>query len=335
MPLASCIAIFLAGLAKAQDFTALPQEVVDALADQYQYAGEVTNHATSDPEIPKVKLQNARDALKKAITGLPLTTKQDYVREGGKPVDGTEFDFVAYTLSAEGYDNHAYLILHSLCAYGGFGGGKINWNWKYYGIDAPNPDIMFTCNKDSSNEKELVQLYKDKLKGEVLVKSISFGSNPTVGEAKPRDLTSQKLINNSTLQQEMSYTVEYSKGSTTSWSNTFGFGASCTSTIEVSEQVEGFGPKGSYALTYSEQFTGSWGGGTSKGTTTSYTFPVQVPPHTTYIATSTVQEATVAVDYTMVLQVGDTEVTVDGVWSGVTTSQATYDVQPANLSVLV
>lgn len=180
---------------------------------------------------------------------------------------------------------------------------------------------------DAKTNRAYFDSYAEKIGGEVVLTKVDFDIDEakTMG-TKPLVVASQTLANAGDVDQSMSFTYSASEGSTKGWSHTVGFSVGVSTTVGADFVFASAETTFSFETSYS----GSWTGEASEGTEKTYTYPLVVPPHTTYKAKATVHEVNMEVPYTMTLSIGGNSYTIDGMWTGVAVSTATYTVEPVS-----
>lgn len=143
---------------------------------------------------------------------------------------------------------------------------------------------------------------------------------------KPVIVADQKLINNGDVQQSMEFTFTVDEGKTYSMSKqtSFKFG------VKVGFDAGFIGFAGRYGLSLEVSQARACTKATTTSKTKSYKFPVDVPPHSTYVAKGMVHEARMKVPYELVFDFGGTKKSMYGTWEGVAVSSVTYKVSPVH-----
>ena len=177
---------------------------------------------------------------------------------------------------------------------------------------------------DAVRDKANLAMYFSKMQGPVKVVAMKFIMDEAkILSQKLKIVARERLINNSDVQQAMTISFTVTEGKTTSVSRTINFSYG----IDVSFSVGffGFATFGfmvSFLFTHGKTFTESINTGISK----TYTFPISVPPHTSYRAQGTVHEAKMHVPYELVFDFGGAQRSIKGVWKGVAVSEATFEI---------
>ena len=179
---------------------------------------------------------------------------------------------------------------------------------------------------DAEGDEAKVKSYYRKISGEVKLVSMNFimDTAKILGE-KPLAMPEQTLINRGDIPQTMEFSFAVTEGSTKSLSTTVGFQYGITQGLEIG--FEGFG-KASLQVSFQLSASKTMRESMQKGVTKTYTFPLTVPPKSTYTAKAIVQEAEMNVEYNMVLDIGGYQKTMTGTWNGVAVSRASYEVKP-------
>ena len=199
---------------------------------------------------------------------------------------------------------------------------NMGWNIAWYWANT-----LYGYKDDAKRDKAKLEADYRKIHGEVKLVDVKFDIDKAkVLQEKPKMFAANTLPNHTDLNQSMSYQFKTTQGSTTSVSTTIGFEFSVTESMEVG--FEGIG-KFSVGITFKLSSSTTFARSMSEQVSKSYSFPLVVPPHTTYIAEAMVHEATMDVPYELVFDFGGTKRTIPGVWKGVAVSSATYKVSKA------
>lgn len=177
---------------------------------------------------------------------------------------------------------------------------------------------------DAKADKAKVESYFKKIAGKVELIAMNFYMDTAqILSTKPKAMPEEELINNSDIDQTMSFAVEITEGKTNSVSHTIAFEYSVGVGFEAG--FFGFG-KSDYEVSFAFSHSHTFEQSIQIGVTKTYTFPLTVPQHSTYVAHAIVQEAHMTVDYDLVLRIGGVRKTIQGTWDGVAVSRATYEV---------
>ena len=197
---------------------------------------------------------------------------------------------------------------------------NMGWNSAWYWANT-----LYGYDDDAKRDKAKLEADYNKIHGDInLVDMKFFTDKAKTLTAKPKVIAEQTLPNYTDLQQGMTFQFSTSRGTTTSVSTTVGFKFTISSSIEVG--FEGFG-KASLGFSAELSSSTTLADSLSKGETKTYTFPLVVPPHTTYTAKGMVNEANMDVPYELVFDFGGTRKSIYGTWKGVAVSTATYVVK--------
>ena len=196
---------------------------------------------------------------------------------------------------------------------------NMGWNIAWYWANT-----LYGYNDDAKRDKAKLEADYSKIHGDVKLLDMKFYTDQAkVLQEKPKVVAEQTLPNETDIQQSMSFQFTTTRGTTTSVSTTIGFKYSVTESMEVG--FEGFG-KFSVGISFELSSSTTFATSMSKSISKSYTFPLAVPPHTTYSAKGTVHETTMDVPYELVFDFGGAKRTISGMWKGVAVSTATYKV---------
>jgi len=177
---------------------------------------------------------------------------------------------------------------------------------------------------DAIANKAIYESYFDKIVGDANLIEMNFLMDQAkILQEKPIVVSEQTLVNNGGIENAMSFTFSVTEGKTKSLSHTasFEFGITMGFDSEIIGKYE-VSFKFSSSQTVSESL--------STGKTKTYTFPLNVPAHTTYNAKAIVHEAEMDVPYEFVFDIGGTKKIIEGTWRGVATSTATYEINEVN-----
>ena len=177
---------------------------------------------------------------------------------------------------------------------------------------------------DAKRDQANVDSYFNKIRGDINLVALNF----FIDEAKilsqtPKVVSEKNLVNNSDVEQAMTFSFSMTEGKTHSTSHSIGFSYGINSSFKAG--FSGFGEL-NLELSFSFARSHTLEQSTSTGTTKSVEFPLSVPAHSTYVATGMVYEAEMDIPYELVFDFGGAHRKIKGQWKGIACSKATYQV---------
>lgn len=177
---------------------------------------------------------------------------------------------------------------------------------------------------DAKRDQANLDSYFNKIRGDINL----VGMNFIMSEAKilsqtPKVVSEKTLVNNTDVDQAMTFGFSMTEGKTHSASHTIGFSYGINASFKAG--FSGFGEI-NFELSFSFSHSHTFEQSVSTGTTKSVEFPLSVPAHSTYIAKGMVYEAEMEIPYELVFAFGGAHRKLRGHWKGVACSKATYQV---------
>ncbi|XP_020619946.1 uncharacterized protein LOC110057699 [Orbicella faveolata] len=177
---------------------------------------------------------------------------------------------------------------------------------------------------DAKRDQANLAWYFNKIHGEINLVAMNF----ILDEAKilsqtPKVVSKRNLVNNSDVDQAMTFSFSMTEGKTHSTSHTIGFRYGINSSFKAG--FSGFGEV-NFELSFSFSHSHTFEQSTRTGTTKSVEFPLSVPAHSTYVATGMVSEAEMEIPYELVFDFGGAHRKLRGHWKGIACSKAEYQV---------
>ena len=177
---------------------------------------------------------------------------------------------------------------------------------------------------DAKRDQANFDSYFNKIRGEInLVAMNFFMDEAKILSQKPKVVSEKNLVNNTDVDQAMTFGFSMTEGKTHSTSHSIGFSYGIKSSFKAG--FSGFAEVNvelSFSFSRSHTFEQSTNTGTSK----SVEFPLSVPAHSTYVAKGIVSEAEMEIPYELVFEFGAAHRKVRGDWKGVACSKTTYQV---------
>ena len=177
---------------------------------------------------------------------------------------------------------------------------------------------------DAKRDQANLDSYFNQIRGDVnLVAMNFFMDEAKILSQTPKVVSEKNLINNTGVDQAMTFGFSMTEGTTHSTSHTIGFSYGINSSFKAG--FSGFG-EFNFELSFNFSHSHTFDQSTSTGTTKSVEFPLKVPAHSTYVAKGMVYEAEMEIPYELVFNFGGAHRKVRGQWKGVACSKATYQV---------
>jgi len=177
---------------------------------------------------------------------------------------------------------------------------------------------------DVKRDKANLESYFDKIRKEInLVAMNFFMDEAKILSQTPKVVSEKDLINNTDVDQAMTFSFSMTEGRTHSTSHTIGFSYGIN--WSFTPGFSGFSEI-NLELSFSFSHEHTFEQCTSTGTTKSVEFPLSVPAHSTYVATGMVYEAEMEIPYELVFDFGGAHRKLRGHWKGIACSKATYQV---------
>ena len=309
----------------------LPPEIAEAIKESaWQAAVSVSNERfgkTSTAKEAKAKWQNSAQAMKKAGEKvISPETCEDLKNMFWRSAWHTSNTRKGYDSDAKKDIGIVEECYDKICKRNEFSGSLAS-NLKDLGLTA---GWYWAHNLKGDDEagadKAKFEAVYEKIAGEVKLVDIKFLTDKAklLGQ-KPIVASHQTFVNDGDLEQSNELKFSFSEGTTSSWSNTFGFKFGVTAEFSAGFPLVA---KAKYALSLDISDSQSFSGGSSQSKSKDYTYPLKVPPHSTYEATATINEAQMDVPYEMIYDFGGKRISLFGTWKGVATSEVNYVVKP-------
>ena len=177
---------------------------------------------------------------------------------------------------------------------------------------------------DAKRDQANFDSYFNKIREEISLVAMNFFMNEAkILSQKPKVVSEKNLVNNTDVDQAMTFGFSMTEGKTHSTSHSIGFSYGINSSFKA-----GFSGSAEVKVELSFSFSRShtFEQSTSTGTTKSVEFPLSVPAHSTYVAKGIVSEAEMEIPYELVFEFGGAHRKVRGDWKGVACSKTTYQV---------
>ena len=177
---------------------------------------------------------------------------------------------------------------------------------------------------DAKRDQANLDSYFDKIHGEINLLAMNFFMEEAkILSQRPKEVSRDDLVNNTDIDQAMTFSFSMTEGKTHSISHTIGFSYGINSSFKAG--FSGFGEI-NFELSFSFSHSHTFEQSTSTGTTKSFEFPLTVPAHSSYVAKGMVNEAEMEIPYELVFDFGGARRKVRGHWKGIACSKATYQV---------
>ena len=177
---------------------------------------------------------------------------------------------------------------------------------------------------DAKRDQANLDSYFSKIRGEInLVAMNFFMDQAKILSQTPKVVSEKNLVNNSDVDQAMTFGFSMTEGKTYSTSHTIGFSYGINASFNAG--FSGFGEI-NFGLSFSFSHSHTFEQSVSTGTTKSVEFPLSVPAHSTYNAKGMVSEAEMEIPYELVFDFGGAHRKLKGHWKGLACSKATYRV---------
>ena len=177
---------------------------------------------------------------------------------------------------------------------------------------------------DAKRDQANLHSYFNKICGEInLVAMNFFMDDAKILSQTPKVVSEKDLVNNSDVDQAMTFGFSMTEGKTYSTSHTIGFSYGINSSFKAG--FSGFGEI-NFELSFSFSRSHTFEQSVSTGANKSVEFPLSVPAHSAYVAKGMVSEAEMEIPYELVFDFGGARRKLRGHWKGVACSKATYQV---------
>ena len=181
---------------------------------------------------------------------------------------------------------------------------------------------------DAKRDQANLDSYFNKIRKEISLVAMNFFMDEAkILPQEPKVVSAKDLVNNSDVEQAMTFSFTMTEGRTHSTSHSIAFNYGINSSFMAG--FSGFGEI-NFELSFSFSNSRTFEQSTSVGTTKSVEFPLSVPAHSTYVAKGIVSEAKMDIPYELVFDFGGARRKVRGQWKGVTYSLAKYQVDKKN-----
>ena len=180
--------------------------------------------------------------------------------------------------------------------------------------------------EDAIGDKAKFESYAGRIAADVKLVAVNFEvDSAKLLKSNPKVVGKIIYNNDGDEPQTQAFSVEFSKGKTTSYTKevSFTYGLSISSSVSFSYYAADIeaSVEASFEYTSMESFTEE----NSEGTTVSYEWDITVPAKSIYRVTASIHEAEMEIPYEMVFDFDGSKRSFNGKWKGVAVSTATTD----------
>ena len=177
---------------------------------------------------------------------------------------------------------------------------------------------------DAKRDQANLASYFNKIRGDINLVAMNFFMHEAkILSQTPKVVSEKNLVNNSDVEQAMTFGFAMTEGKTHSTSHSIGFSYGINSSFKAG--FSGFGEV-NFELSFNFSQSHTFEQSTSTGTTKSVEFQLSVPANSTYVATGMVYEAEMDIPYELVFDFGGARRKLRGQWKGIACSKAMYQV---------